>query len=251
MAWLTDRKALVTGGSRGIGKAIALLLAGEGADVAFTYLSASTAANETVKAIEAKGSKALSVQADAKDLESTERVVDAVVKEFGRIDILVNNAGITRDRLLVRMTEEDWDAVIQTNLKSAFNFCKVVTRHMMRQHRGKIVNVASIAGVLGNPGQTNYAAAKSGMIGLTKTVAKEYASRNIQVNAIAPGFVATEMIQQIDPTQVGELSKLIPIKLIAQPEEIAELVLFFASSASDYMTGQVLPGGFDLLSTAA
>jgi len=245
MGWLAERKALVTGASRGIGKAIALLLAEEGADVAFTYMSASAAADETVKAIEAKGVRTLAFQADARHLEATEQVVSAVIKEFGRIDILVNNAGITRDRLLVRMSEKDWDEVIDTNLKSAFNFCKVVSRHMVSQHRGKIVNVASISGVIGNPGQTNYAAAKSGMIGLTKTIAKEYATRNIQVNAIAPGFVATEMVEQLDAAQVSELSKLFPIKLMAQPEEIAELVLFFACSASDYMTGQVLPGVYD------
>jgi len=242
MGWLAERKALVTGGSRGIGKAIALLLAEEGADVAFTYMSASAAADETVRAIKAKSVRALAFQADAGHLEATEQVVSSVIKEFGRIDILVNNAGITRDRLLVRMSEQDWDEVIDTNLKSAFNFCKVVSRHMVSQRRGKIINVASISGVIGNPGQTNYAAAKSGMIGLTKTIAKEYARRNIQVNAIAPGLVATEMVDQLDPAQVSELSKLFPIKRMAQPEEIAELVLFFACSASDYMTGQVLPG---------
>jgi 3-oxoacyl-[acyl-carrier protein] reductase len=245
MGWLTGKKALVTGASRGIGKSIALLLADEGADIAFTYRRDSAAADETVGAIQAKGRRAIAFQADARDLDSTERVVDAVVNELGSIEILVNNAGITRDRLLVRMSEQDWDEVIDTNLKSAFNFCKVVSRHMISQRRGKIINVASIAGVVGNVGQANYAAAKSGMIGLTKTVAKEYASRNIQVNAIAPGFVATEMVEQVDPTQVGELSKLFPIKLMAQPEEIAELVLFFASSASDYITGQVLPGVYD------
>jgi 3-oxoacyl-[acyl-carrier protein] reductase len=245
MGWLTGKTALITGASRGIGKAIALLLADEGADIAFTYMSASVAADETVKAVQEKGRRAIAFQADARDLESTEQVVSAVLKEFGRIDILVNNAGITRDRLLVRMSEQDWDEVIDTNLKSAFNFCKIVLRHMISQRRGKIVNVASIAGVVGNVGQTNYAAAKSGMIGLTKTVAKEYASRNIQVNAIAPGYVATEMVEQVDPSQVGELAKLFPIKLMAQPEEIAELVLFFASPASDYMTGQVLPGVYD------
>ena len=245
MGWLTGKTALITGASRGIGKAIALLLADEGADIAFTYMSASVAADETVKAVQEKGRRAIAFQADARDLKSTEQVVSAVLKEFGRIDILVNNAGITRDRLLVRMSEQDWDEVIDTNLKSAFNFCKIVLRHMISQRRGKIVNVASIAGVVGNVGQTNYAAAKSGMIGLTKTVAKEYASRNIQVNAIAPGYVATEMVEQVDPSQVGELAKLFPIKLMAQPEEIAELVLFFASPASDYMTGQVLPGVYD------
>jgi 3-oxoacyl-[acyl-carrier protein] reductase len=242
MGWLTGRTALVTGASRGIGKAITLMLAEEGADIAFTYKSASSAADEVVEAIRAKGVRAVAHQADAKDPASTEQVVNDVVRELGRIDILVNNAGITRDRLLVRMSEEDWDEVIDTNLKSAFIYCKAVVRHMVSQRRGKIINVASIAGVLGNPGQTNYAAAKSGMIGLTKTVAKEYASRNIQVNAVAPGFVATEMVEKLDASHMGELAGLHPIKLIAQPEEIAELVLFFASPASDYITGQVLPG---------
>jgi 3-oxoacyl-[acyl-carrier protein] reductase len=245
MGWLTGRTALVTGASRGIGKAITLMLAEEGADIAFTYKSTSSAADDVVEAIKAKGVRAVAHQADARDLASTERVVNDVVQELGRIDILVNNAGITRDRLLVRMSEEDWDEVIDTNLKSAFNYCKVVVRHMVSQRRGKIINVASIAGVVGNPGQTNYAAAKSGMIGLTKTVAKEYASRNIQVNAVAPGFVATEMVENLDPSVMSGLAGLQPIKLVAQPEEIAELVLFFASPASDYITGQVLPGIYD------
>ena len=245
MGWLTGRTALVTGASRGIGKAITLLLAEEGADIAFTYKSTSSAADEVVRAIKAKGVRAVAHQADAKDSASAEQVVGDVIRELGRIDILVNNAGITRDRLLVRMSEEDWDEVIDTNLKSAFNYCKAVVRHMVSQRHGKIINVASIAGVVGNPGQTNYAAAKSGMIGLTKTVAKEYASRNIQVNAVAPGFVATEMVDKLDASQMSGLAGLHPIKLIAQPEEIAELVLFFASPASDYMTGQVLPGIYD------
>ena len=245
MGWLTGRTALVTGASRGIGKAITLMLAEEGADIAFTYKSTSTAADDVVEAIQAKGVRAIAYQADAKDLASTERVVNEVIQELGRIDILVNNAGITRDRLLVRMSEEDWDEVIDTNLKSAFNYCKVVVRHMVSQRRGKIINVASIAGVVGNPGQANYAAAKSGMIGLTKTVAKEYASRNIQVNAVAPGFVATGMVEHLDPSLMSGLAGLQPIKLVAQPEEIAELVLFFASPASDYITGQVLPGIYD------
>ena len=245
MGWLTDRKALVTGASRGIGKAIALLMAEEGADIAFTYRSDSAAAKESLKAIQAKGVRTKAYQSDAKDLASTERVVNAVVEEFGRVDILVNNAGITRDRLLVRMSEQDWDEVIDTNLKSAYNFCKAVWRPMVSQRRGKIINVASISGVIGNPGQTNYSAAKSGMIGLTKTLAKELATRNIQVNAVAPGFVATEMVEQVDVSQMSALSVLFPIKLIAQPEEIAELVLFFASPASDYITGQVLPGMYD------
>jgi 3-oxoacyl-[acyl-carrier protein] reductase len=245
MGWLTGRAALVTGASRGIGKAIALLLAEEGADIAFTFKSASAAADEVLAAIVRKGVRAVAYKADAKDAVSAGNVVNEVVSEFGRIDILVNNAGITRDRLLVRMSEEDWDEVIDTNLKSAFHYCKAAVRHMVSQRHGKIINVASIVGVVGNPGQTNYAAAKSGMIGLTKTIAKEYASRNIQVNAVAPGFVATGMVEELDTHQMSELAGLHPIKLIAQPEEIAELVLFFASPASDYITGQVLPGIYD------
>ncbi|MBM4159629.1 MAG: 3-oxoacyl-[acyl-carrier-protein] reductase [Ignavibacteria bacterium] len=245
MGWVADKTALITGASRGIGRAIALLLAEEGANIAFTYKSAASSAQETVNAIGSKGVRAFALQADAKDLLSTQAVVDRVSEEFGPIDILVNNAGITRDRLLVRMTERDWDDVIDTNLKSAFNFCKAVSRSMIAKRRGKIVNVASISGVIGNPGQANYAAAKSGMIGLTKTIAKELATRNIQVNAVAPGFVATDMVKQLDLSQMGGFSGLLPMKLVAQPEEIAELVLFFASPASDYITGQVLPGMYD------
>lgn len=245
MGWVSNRTALITGASRGIGKAIALLLAEEGANIAFTFKSASTAADETAAAIRAKGVRALGLQSDAKDFASAQEVVGAVVKEFGAVDVLVNNAGITRDRLLVRMTEEDWDEVIDTNLKGAFNFCRAVASPMIRQHRGKIVNVASISGVIGIPGQTNYSAAKSGMIGLTKTIAKELAARNIQVNAIAPGLVATDMIRSIDFSQVENFKSVIPMKMMASPEEIAELVLFFASPASDYITGKVLPGMYD------
>jgi 3-oxoacyl-[acyl-carrier protein] reductase len=245
MGWVSNRTALITGASRGIGKAIALLLAEEGASIAFTYRSASGAADETAAAIREKGVRAFGVQSDAKDFVSAQEVVGTVVKEFGAIDVLVNNAGITRDRLLVRMTEEDWDEVIDTNLKGAFNFCRAVASQMIRQRRGKIVNVASISGVIGIPGQTNYSAAKSGMIGLTKTIAKELASRNIQVNAVAPGLVATDMIQSIDLSQVANFKSVIPMKMMASPEEIAELVVFFASPASDYITGKVLPGMYD------
>jgi len=245
MGWVADKTALITGASRGIGRAIALSLAEEGANIAFTYKSAASSAEETVKAIHSRGVRAFALQADAKDLPSTQAVVDRVIDEFGPIDILVNNAGITRDRLLVRMTEKDWDDVIDTNLKSAFNFCKAVSRSMIAKRRGKIVNVASISGVIGNPGQANYAAAKSGMIGLTKTIAKELATRNIQVNAVAPGFVATDMVKHLDLSQMEGFSGLLPMKLVASPEEIAELVLFFASPASDYITGQVLPGIYD------
>ncbi len=240
MPSLQDKVALVTGGARGIGRAIALALASEGAHVAFTYRSAGPAAEEVVKLIQEKGRKAAAYQSDAKQFDAAQHVVDTVVKEFGRIDILVNNAGITKDTLLMRMTEQDWDDVIDTNLKSAFAFSKAVCRHMMSQREGRIINISSIAGVIGNPGQTNYAASKAGMIGMTKTLAKELASRNIQINAVAPGFVDTDMTEKLTPQQKEALMAMIPLKRTAKPEEIASVVVFLASPASSYMTGQVL-----------
>ena len=240
MGVLQDKVALVTGGSRGIGKAIAIAFAEEGANVAFTYKSASAGAESTVKEIESRGRKALSLQSDAKSFSDAGRVVEEVVKSFQRVDVLVNNAGITRDTLLMRMSEEDWDDVIDTNLKSAFNFSKAVCRHMMGQRSGRIINISSIAGVIGNPGQTNYASAKAGMIGMTKTLAKELASRNIQVNAVAPGFVDTDMIEKLTAQQKEMLLNMIPMKRTAKPEEIASVVVFLASPASSYVTGQVL-----------
>lgn len=240
MAALNDKIALVTGGSRGIGKAIALALADQGAHIAFTYKSASSAAEETVKAIGAKGRKAVAVQSDAKNFSDAAGVVDSVIKQFQRLDILVNNAGITKDNLLLRMSEQDWDDVIDTNLKSAFNFSKAVCKQMMSQREGSIINISSITGVIGNPGQTNYAAAKAGMIGITKTLAKELASRNIRVNAVAPGFVDTDMTQKLTAQQKEVLTGMIPMKRTATPEEIAAVVVFLASPASSYMTGQTL-----------
>ncbi|HVN48600.1 MAG TPA: 3-oxoacyl-[acyl-carrier-protein] reductase [Bacteroidota bacterium] len=237
---LQDKIVLVTGGSRGIGKAIVLALASEGAHVAFTYKSAGAAAEEVKKEIEAKGRRALAIQSDAKDFSAAAIAVDAVVKEFGRLDVLVNNAGITKDGLLMRMSEQDWDEVLNTNLKSAFNFSKAVCRQMMGQREGRIINISSITGVIGNAGQANYSAAKAGMIGLTKTLAKELASRNIHVNAIAPGFVDTDMTEKLNPQQKEGLTNLIPLKRTAKPEEIASVVVFFASSAASYITGQVL-----------
>ena len=240
MGQLQNKIALVTGGSRGIGKSIALALAQEGASVAFTYRSASAAAEEVVRAIEAVGVKGAAYQSDAKKLDEATGVVDRVVKEFGRLDILVNNAGITRDTLLMRMSEEDWDEVLATNLKGAFNFSKAVCRQMMGQREGKIINISSIAGVIGNAGQANYASAKAGMIGLTKTLAKELASRNILVNAIAPGFVDTEMTEKLTPAQKEAILTVVPMKRTAKPEEIASAVVFLASPAASYITGQVL-----------
>lgn len=240
MGILQNKIALVTGGSRGIGRAIVVALAQESCHVAFTYKSASAAAEEVVKEVEAKGCKALAIQSDAKVLQEAVNVVDKVVQEFKRLDILVNNAGITKDNLLLRMSEQDWDEVIDTNLKSAFNFSKAACKQMMSQREGKMINISSIAGVVGNPGQTNYAAAKAGMLGMTKTLAKELASRNIQVNAIAPGFVETDMTHKLTPQQKEALLTIIPMKRVARPDEIASVVVFLASPASNYMTGQVL-----------
>ncbi len=239
MTSLENKNILITGGSRGIGKAIALAFAAEKANVAFTYRSAAASAEEVKKEIETFGVKALALQSDAKDFAAAQAAVDAVIKEFQRIDVLVNNAGITKDGLLMRMAEQDWDDVIDTNLKSAFNFSKAVCRPMMAQRQGVIVNISSISGVIGNAGQVNYSAAKAGMIGLTKTLAKELASRNIQANVVAPGFVETDMTEKLNEKQKEAILAMIPLKRIAKPEEVAGVVRFLASSDADYITGQV------------
>ncbi|MCI0706063.1 MAG: 3-oxoacyl-[acyl-carrier-protein] reductase [Ignavibacteriae bacterium] len=240
MGVLQDKIALVTGGSRGIGRSVVLALAEQGCHVAFTYKSASAAADAVVKEVAAKGRKAMAIQSDAKSFQEAAGAVDKVVGEFKRLDVLVNNAGITKDTLLLRMSEQDWDEVIDTNLKSAFNFSKAACKQMMGQREGRIINMSSIAGVIGNAGQTNYAAAKAGMLGMTKTLAKELASRNIQVNAIAPGFVETDMTHKLTDQQKEALMAVVPMKRVAKPEEIASVVVFLASPASSYMTGQVL-----------
>ncbi|MGD0339263.1 MAG: 3-oxoacyl-[acyl-carrier-protein] reductase [Bacteroidota bacterium] len=240
MGVFQNKIVLVTGGARGIGKAISLAFAAEGAHIAFTDIVLGDAADITLQEIRSKEVKALALQSDVRDYASTQQAVDIVVKEFQRIDVLINNAGITRDNLLVRMSEDDWDAVIGTNLKGVFNYCKAVARQMIGQREGKIINISSIAGVVGNAGQVNYSASKAGVIGITKTLAKELASRNIQVNAVAPGVIETDMTRKLTPQQRETLLAPVPMKRMAQPEEVASVVLFLASPAASYITGQVV-----------
>ncbi|CUU06287.1 3-oxoacyl-[acyl-carrier-protein] reductase [Candidatus Kryptobacter tengchongensis] len=239
MSDLKNKVAIVTGGSRGIGRAIAKVLASAGCDVVITYKSSAQQAQEVVSEI-SKSSKAMAIQADSSKFEDAQRVVDEVLKNFGKIDILINNAGITKDNLLLRMSESEWDDVIETNLKGVFNFTKAVIKHMISQRSGKIINIASVVGLIGNPGQANYAASKAGIIGFTKALAKEVASRNIQVNVVAPGYVETEMTEKLNEEQKKRLFEMIPAKRIAKPEEIAYVVKFLASPESDYITGQVI-----------
>lgn len=235
-----NRVALVTGGSRGIGRAIALALAKAGCDVAVNYAGNKEAASDVVKQIEQMGRKGLIIQANIGDGQEAKSLVEQTVSHFGKIDILVNNAGITRDNLLMRMKEEEFDQVIETNLKGVFNCLQAVTRPMMRQRYGRIINISSVVGVLGNPGQANYVAAKAGVIGLTKSAARELASRGITVNAIAPGFIETDMTKQLSEDTREQLMAQIPLARLGQPEDIARAVLFLASDDADYMTGQTL-----------
>lgn len=237
---LVGKVALVTGGSRGIGRAIALKLAENGADVAINYVGNTAAAEEVKAAIEQMGRKALLIQCSVADTDGVQVMVNQVVKELGRLDILVNNAGITRDGLLMRMKEADWDDVMNTNLKGVYNCSKAVMRTMMKQKSGRIVNMASVVGEMGNAGQANYAAAKAGVIGFTKSLAKEVASRGITVNAIAPGFIATDMTRVLSDDQKAEMARTIPLGRAGQPEDVANAVLFLASEGAAYITGQVL-----------
>lgn len=240
MADLTNKVAVITGGSRGIGRAIALHLAKLGAKVVVNYSGSQTKAEEVVSEIEDAGGSAIAVQANVTDAEAVANLMKQAIENYGKLDILVNNAGITRDNLLMRMKEEDWDAVMNTNLKGVFLCTKAVTRQMMKQRAGRIVNIASIVGVAGNAGQANYVAAKAGVIGLTKTAAKELAARNIYVNAVAPGFIDTEMTEELPEQIKAQMLTQIPLAKLGKPEDVAKVVAFLASDDASYMTGQTL-----------
>jgi 3-oxoacyl-[acyl-carrier protein] reductase len=236
---LKGKVALVTGAAQGIGKAVGLLLARNGANIVVSDINLEKA-EETAKEIESIGRNAMAVKVDVANLSDVERMVAAVLEKFDKIDILVNNAGITRDKLILRMTEEDWDVVLNVNLKGTFNCTKAVIRHMAKQRSGKIVSIASVVGEMGNAGQVNYSASKAGVIGLTKTIAKEFAQRGINVNAIAPGYIETPMTEVLPEKVKEELKRLIPMERLGKPEDVAEAALFLVSEESNYITGHVL-----------
>ena len=239
MKLLEGQTTLITGGSRGIGRAIALEMARQGANVAFSDLKYDETAKQTEKELNDLGVKAKAYASDASSFSESENLVNDVVTEFGNIDILVNNAGITRDTLLMRMTEDMWDDVLRINLKSAFNLTKAVQKYMLKQRRGSIINMSSIVGLGGNAGQANYAASKAGMIAFTKSVAQEIGARNIRVNAIAPGFIETEMTGQLSEDVKKEWAEKIPLKRAGKPEDVANMAVFLASDMAAYVTGQV------------
>ena len=240
MGLLDGKVALVTGAARGIGKAIALKFASEGADVAFTDLVINEAAEETVKEIEAFGHKVKAYASNAADFAQTQEVVDQIMADFGHIDILVNNAGITKDGLMLRMSEAQWDAVINVNLKSAFNFIHALTPIMAHQRGGSIINMSSVVGVSGNAGQCNYSASKAGLIGLAKSIAKEMGPRGIRANCIAPGFIISDMTKALSEEVREQWMKTIPLRRGGTPEDVANVALFLASDLSSYVSGQVI-----------
>jgi 3-oxoacyl-[acyl-carrier protein] reductase len=240
MKILAGKTALVTGASKGIGRSIAILFADHGCDVAFTYLSSEDKALALENELSEKGVKAKGYKSDASKFEAAERLINDVVNEFGKLDILVNNAGITKDNLLMRMSEEMWDDVINTNLKSVFNTVKAVTKTFMKQKSGSIINMTSVVGIKGNAGQSNYASSKAGIIGFTKSIALELGSRNIRSNAIAPGFIETDMTEKLDEKTVQSWRDGIPLRRGGKPEDVAECAVFLASDMSSYITGQVI-----------
>lgn len=240
MGLLKDKTAIITGATRGIGKGIALEFAKQGANIAFTYSSSVEAANALENELATFGIKAKGYQSNAAEFDAAQALAADVLKEFGTIDVLINNAGITKDNLLMRISEEDFDKVIEVNLKSVFNLTKAVIRPMMKQRAGSIINMSSVVGVQGNAGQTNYAASKAGMLGFTKSVALELGSRSIRCNAIAPGFIETEMTAKLDEAVVDGWRQAIPLKRGGQPEDIANACVFLASDMSAYITGQTL-----------
>lgn len=237
---LQGKTAVVTGGSRGIGRAIALELARRGANVVVNYHKSPEAAEAVVSEIQASGGQAAAFQADVSEAGAAQNLIKFAIETFGDLHILVNNAGITRDKLIMMITEEDWDAVLNTNLKATFLCAKAAVKHMIRKRYGRIINIASVAGQMGNPGQTNYSASKAGQIGFTKALAREVAGRNITVNAVAPGFVDTEILFAMPPETLEAALKLVPLGRKGQPEEIAYAVAFLASDQAAYITGQVL-----------
>lgn len=237
---LEGKVALVTGAAKGIGKAIAKSLAAQGAYVYVNYNGSQAKAEETVEEIKAEGGNANCIKFNVADWEDTKQAADGILKEQGKLDILVNNAGITRDGLLMGMKEEDFDAVIDTNLKGAFHTIKAFSRNFLKQKSGSIINISSVSGILGNPGQANYSSSKAGLIGLTKSAAREFASKGIAVNAVAPGFIATDMVEKMTDDAKSKITDVIPLKRIGATEDVANLVTFLANPASSYITGQVI-----------
>ena len=237
---LTGKIALVTGAARGIGKEIALTLASNGATVIVNYNGSKERAEAVVSEIKANGGEAEAMQCNVADFEASETMIKEVLNKYGKVDILVNNAGITKDNLIMRMSEADYDAVLDTNLKGAFNMIRHLSRAFLKQRSGKIINISSVSGVMGNAGQSNYSASKAGLIGLTKSVARELASRNICVNAVAPGFIATEMTEVLSEDYMNKMKEMIPLGKLGNTKDIANMVLFLAGNQSDYITGQVI-----------
>lgn len=237
---LKDKVALVTGASRGIGREISLSLAECGATVIVNYCGSKEKAEEVVSAIEGNGGKAKAVQCDVADFDATEQMIKSVLDEFGKVDILVNNAGITRDNLMIKMTEDDFDAVMSTNLKGAFNTIRHLYRNFLKLRGGRIINISSVSGIMGNAGQANYSASKAGVIGLTKSMAREFASRGICVNAVAPGFISTDMTDKLSEAALEGAKQMIPLQRFGKPEDIANMVTYLASDMAGYITGQVM-----------